>query len=103
MLGAGTPPPHYEGQTFGHVERVMQWCPSIRKVLLRTLIEIRTHGKTAPVLSTALKMVSLDHFLYKLCLGIEKLNSLARDGLALLGTSDGSALTDFLYEFFAGV
>ena len=30
------------------------------------------------------------------------LNSLARDGLALLGTSDGSALTDFLHEFFAG-
>ena len=26
----------------------------------------------------------------------------ARDGLALLGTSDGSALTDFLHEFFAG-
>ena len=30
------------------------------------------------------------------------LNSLARDGLALLGTSDSSALTDFLHEFFAG-
>ena len=30
------------------------------------------------------------------------LNSLARDSLALFGTSDGSALTDFLHEFFAG-
>ena len=30
------------------------------------------------------------------------LNSLARDGVTLLGTSDGSALTDFLHEFFAG-
>ena len=50
--------------------------------------------QTAPVLSTAL-----------LCPGIEKLlslNSLARDGLALLGKSYGSALTDILHKFFAG-
>ena len=30
------------------------------------------------------------------------LNCLARDGLALLGMSDGSTPTDFLHDFFAG-
>ena len=30
------------------------------------------------------------------------LNSLARDGLALLGTADSSTLTDFLHGYFGG-
>ena len=30
------------------------------------------------------------------------LNSLAREGLAYLGSADGPALTDFVHEFFCG-
>ena len=30
------------------------------------------------------------------------LNTLARDGFALLGSSDSSALTDFLQDYFGG-
>ena len=84
-----------------------EWCTgaySIRNTLLSSLTRIHARGKLHLNSRLPWRQPCLIGFFWATSRDGEAsrtLNSLARGGLALLGTSNSSAVSDFLHDFFA--